>query len=224
MFLYRACAGEYSDDKIAEKGSQDAVKGDAGQDQAPPPAEGGSDVKPSAITAVDGTSDSGNYDTITGRASLLTSRLIKIGTKVPIFDIPGPDETEDSEATPLMKKEEDSKKDKKKDKKNFKRVKLFDLHVAVDALKQLEGVKEHADHNLEDWDSEIKFGTLSGEDYANYRLNGQLQLLEEEADKLDWRLLYYKVATYAIGAVGGFLSFLSLEVIFERSVYFRASN
>ncbi len=35
---------------------------------------------------------------------------------------------------------------------------------------------------------------------------------EEEADKLDNRLLYFKIATYAIGVTGGFLSFLSLEV------------
>ncbi len=84
-------------------------------------------------------------------------------------------------------------------------------------MRNHKGVKEHADHNLEDWDSEVKFGTLSGEDYANLRLGGHLQLFEEEADKLDKRLLVYKIATYAIGVVGGFLSFLSLEVRIARA-------
>ena len=79
-------------------------------------------------------------------------------------------------------------------------------------MKELRGVQHLAEHCLDDWESESMFGVLSGEDYARMRLSGHLQLFEEEADTLDKGLLIYKIATYAIGVAGGFLSFMSLEV------------
>ncbi len=69
-----------------------------------------------------------------------------------------------------------------------------------------------AETNLEDLDSEVRFGQLSGEDYANLRLGVHREMYEEEADWLDRGILWYKIATYVLGVAGGMLSFLSLEV------------
>ena len=86
------------------------------------------------------------------------------------------------------------------------------IHELILRLKTLSGVKEVAHHTLDEFDSEIKFGQLSGDDYARVRLDVYREIYEERADWLDWVLLFYKVATYGIGAVSGFLSYMGLEV------------
>ena len=225
MFLYRACAGDYSDEKLTEKGkkaSEKKVEAAAGQEpaQSSAPAVDSSavpavkqDADPAASDDLDIT-DSKQIDIMSSRAALLTERLIKIGTKVPIFDCPDISDVnamEEKMDDPLLGNK-GSKKKKKKSQARTKLSKLFDLHDVVDSMKAMRGVEHLAEHCLEDWDSESKFGVLSGEDYANMRLSGHLQLFEDEADSLDKQLLLFKISTYAIGVVGGFLSFMSLEV------------
>jgi hypothetical protein len=226
MFLYRACAGDYSDEKMAAKGKKIAAAGKveaaAGQDPASasasaaaPTPDSGAVVKQDSGPAQDDLemSDSGNYDIVSSRASLLTERLIKIGTKVPIFDCPDVSETQAMESAADALQAKNEKKKKKKSKGgDAKASKFFDLHNVVESMKEMKGVEGLAEHCLEDWESESKFGVLSGEDYAHNRLSGHLQLFEEEADSWDRGLLLYKIATYAIGVIGGFLSFMSLEV------------
>ncbi len=67
-------------------------------------------------------------------------------------------------------------------------------------------------YTLDDFDSELKFGQLGGDEYARIRLNVYRDRYEEVADRLNWMLLFYKIATYAIGAVSSFLSYMGLEV------------
>jgi hypothetical protein len=50
------------------------------------------------------------------------------------------------------------------------------------------------------------------------RLSVYLDRFEADADRLGRYLLVYKVATYGIGAVSGFLSYMGLEVSFIRSL------
>ena len=229
--MYRACAGEYSDEKIVEKGKNAPVtKGEstADQDQAgstAPVLDNKVDTKESDPASDDSDMpDSGNFDIMSSRASLLTEKLIKIGTKVPIFDCPDIEESKKLENTaddPLLTLK-DSQKKKKKSKIADKVSKYFDTHEVVESMKQLRGVEHLAEHCLEDWDSESKFGVLSGQDYAQMRLAGHLELFEEEADSLDKKLLVYKIATYAIGVIGGFLSFMSLEVQYVAVLVFPA--
>ena len=87
-----------------------------------------------------------------------------------------------------------------------------DPRVLIEQMNKLHGVKEVADHTLEDLESEVKFGQLSGDDYVDVRLRVYLDRFEEEADGLDRVLLFYKVSTYVMGAVSGFLSYVGFEV------------
>ena len=86
------------------------------------------------------------------------------------------------------------------------------LPAVLEKLKKLRGVKEIADDSLEEWASELRYGTLSGEDYANLRLKVFLKRFEDEADGLETGLFCYKIAIYGLGVLGGILSLTGLEV------------
>jgi hypothetical protein len=67
---------------------------------------------------------------------------------------------------------------------------MLGLHVPVKTMKQMNVVKDIAEDNLEDLDSELKFRRLRGEDYVNIRLRAHddaahLDDFEAEADRLD---------------------------------------
>ncbi len=88
----------------------------------------------------------------------------------------------------------------------------MDLRALIEKLKRLDGVREVAERNLKDMDSELSFRRLGGEDYVTIRLSTQLDDFEAGSDRLDTRILWYKVVSYVIGVMGGFLVVLSLEV------------
>jgi hypothetical protein len=232
MFRYRACSTHYSDEKITEamaRAKLDAKADDAAARDGGDQGNAQDSTQDASIEAqTDGalTSEEKNddladkhvdYDIQSTRARRLTEELIKIGEKVPIFNRPDVKEEEELDQFVSLfqmdKKKSSSKKEKKKDPKQKKLLtRKLDVHVVLKQMKRLSGVKEVAHHTLEDFESEIKFGQLSGEDYATVRLNVYRERYEAKADDLDWVLLIYKVATYAIGAVSGFLSYMGLEV------------
>ena len=218
MFRYRACSKYYSDEQISN-----AIKSaKRSMDGAESAAQGGQDAKlgtqesstEGQKDAADGVQESFDehveYDMLSTRARRLTEELIKIGEKVPVFDCPDVDADNaymNSEFIRLFRL--DKKKTLKKAKHSAS---TLDVHVLLGKLKKLSGVKEVAHHTLDDFDSEMKFGQLSGDDYAHVRLDVYRELYEGQADHLDWLLLFYKVATYALGAVSSFLSYMGLEV------------
>ena len=163
-----------------------------------------------AMAAEDNLDSDTPVDMQAARARRLTEQLIKIGEQVPIFDCP--DVHEDEEINQFVRLFQGGKK-----KKSLKKVKdsksKLNIKKIVEKLKTLNGVKEVAHHTLDEVESEIKFGQLSGDDYALVRLDVYRERFEDHADRSDWFLLFYKVATYAIGAVSGFLSYMGLEVI-----------
>jgi len=212
MFLYRSCTTSYSDQKIMltanskSKGdkstSQDAV--DAKDNV---PEAGMENQKDAAAVAAEDNLDADTpVDMQAARARRLTEQLIKIGEQVPIFDCP--DVQEDEKINEFARLFQSGKK-----KKSLKDPKTkLKINEIVERLKTLSGVKEVAHHTLDEFESEIKFGQLSGDDYARVRLDVYRERYEDHADSSDWFLLFYKVATYAIGAVSGFLSYMGLEM------------
>jgi hypothetical protein len=242
MFRYRACSTYYSDDKIAAAAALPPSKGDSasnysngiqdtstkGDSEAGKPEVQDYDgnkpkfqnkiqslFETQAIQSIrdwmtrTGVNTSENFDIQSIRARRLTDELITIGDQVPIFDCPDIDH--DDEVNEFIRLFQPSRENRSKNAKT-KVLGVHQIRNTISKMKLLSGVKEVAHHTLEDLDSEIKFGQLSGEDYAVVRLDVHLGLFEEEADSLDWMLLFYKVATYSIGAVSGFLSYLGLEV------------
>jgi hypothetical protein len=152
-----------------------------------------------------------NYNIQSIRARRLTEELIKIGEQVPIFDCPDLDQ-EAAELNEFARLFKPIKRKKERSvKARIHTMGVNHIRETIDKMKRLSGVKEVAHHTLEDLDSETKFGQLSGEDYADIRLDVYLDLFEREADAKDWLLLFYKVATYFIGAVSGFLSYMGLQ-------------
>jgi hypothetical protein len=228
MFRYRACSAYYSDEKISEairKAKSKAGKRDSNKDSGAQQPEDGSDTKDEAQGAniedsEETSADAFQYielDIQSTRARRLTEELIKIGEKVPIYDCPDIGEEEQIDELDKMfkmsKTLDSQKSSKERAAKKPKGLKAkVDVHVLIEQMKGLSGVREVAHHTLEEFDSEVKFGQLSGDDYASVRLHVYRERYETEADSLDWVLLFYKVATYGIGAVSGFLSYMGFEV------------
>jgi hypothetical protein len=221
MFRYRACSGKYSDEYIVNHKMDDPATND--DDFGKPDTSVNEKIKTmksgvskdSDQTNIHGLVDDSNsdiYDTLSIRARWFTERLIKIGEKVPIFDCPDPDltgsTTDEVELFSVRKFFTKTKKSKNQ-KRNYD---FVHLPKVLENFKKLRGVKEIANDSLTEWVSEVRYGTLSGSDYADLRLKVCLKRFEDEADRLEKRLFCYKVAVYGIGVAGGILSLIGLEV------------
>ena len=220
MFRYRACSGKYSDEfilthKFDDPTANDDIleKNDAFDHE--------NLIESSAILNDDDhdadhgfvDEDEEIYDTLSIRARWFTERLIKIGEKVPIFDCPDPNQTgPSSDEVQLFSVRKFFIQKKKPQNKKKRDYDFVHLPSVLEKLKKLRGVKEIADDSLEEWASELRYGTLSGEDYANLRLKIFLKRFEDEADGLEKCLFVYKVAIYGIGVFGGLLSLTGFEV------------
>ena len=217
MFRYRARSGRYSDEYIMNHkfdepttNEDDFAKSDPDISMQSENIFGQDDQNAAqGFVAV----DSDMYDTLSIRARWFTEKLIKIGEKVPIFDCPDPDQLGHSadEVELLHHEKLLSEKNKGKKKKN-KKHDLSHLPKVLEKLKKLKGVEEIAGDSLEEWESELRYGTLSGSDFADLRLKVFLKRFEDEADQLDRALFIYKVAIYGIGVAGGILSLTGFEV------------
>ena len=225
MFRYRACATYYSDEKISAKRDPKADKEaqqDSGDVKDDNHADQGSSVddqnlQSNAATVlkeeiIDDDSEM-KVDLQSARSLRLAKKLIKIGEMVPVYDCPRVDDEEGAElATEEFSRLFRGGGKKKTLKASRKLASRTNVQFIINEMKKLGGVKEVAHHTLEKFDSEIKFGQLSGDDYAHMRLDLYREGYEDDADSLDRKLLVYKVVTYAIGAVSGFLSYAGLEV------------
>jgi hypothetical protein len=125
--------------------------------------------------------DRSNYDMLSTRARRMTEELIKIGMQVPPFDCP---DVSEGEPVGLIRKlfvRKGGKGPAGQGKR--KKASYMDVHALIERMKGLKGVREVAEYNLEDLESEERYGQLSGEDYAELRLNAHRKRFEEEADR-----------------------------------------
>jgi hypothetical protein len=221
MFRYRACSGRYSDEYIISHKMDDPVtkddevgKADTSVDEKPNWVKTGIILNDSDKTNNHGLVEDDNdiYDTLSIRARWFTERLIKIGEKVPIFDCPDPDITGPSQDEVELFSVRKFFTKSKKSRNQRRNYDFVHLPKVLEKLKKLRGVKEIADDSLEEWVSEVRYGTLSGSDYADLRLKVSLKRFEDEADRLEKRLFCYKIAIYGIGVAGGIMSLIGLEV------------
>jgi hypothetical protein len=149
-----------------------------------------------------------DYDMQSIRSRRLTEELIKIGDWVPTFDCPDvKEEDEINQLVLLFQLGKTRNAEKSRD-----LTAMMGFQNLIKKVKKFCWVRESAHYALEDLEYELKFRQLSCDDYVSVRLNINRERYGRKADHLDWILLFYKVATYAIGALSAFLSYMSLEV------------
>jgi hypothetical protein len=96
-----------------------------------------------------------------------------------------------------------------------------DPRVLIEQMNKLHGVKEVADYTLEDLESEVKFGQLSGDDYVDVRLRVYLDRFEAEAESgrlpgpdaaiLQSLYLRYWVSTALLSALAAYNTYSPME-------------